>query len=74
MNTISINYQLKWQLKSTTHYKWSTCGQLFNCRTKKIIKKTINNGSIGYWINHKFYTLDKLRFNIELIPKQICPF
>jgi len=74
MNSISVNYVLKWQCKFANHYKWSKCGKLFNCQTGKQIKKTLNGGSIGYWIASKFYTLNTLKSQVELIPKEQTPF
>lgn len=73
-NTISVTYALKWQLKFAHQYKWSKCGKLFNSKTGRQLKKVINGGSIGYWIESKFYTLDNLREHLEFIPKQECPF
>ncbi|MFL1896761.1 hypothetical protein ACJRPK_13730 [Aquimarina sp. 2-A2] len=74
MNLISVNYSLKWQHKTHTHYKWSVCGKLFNARTGRKIKKTVNGRSIGYWIKGEFITLNNLRSQLELIPKQETPF
>lgn len=61
MNTISINYRLKWELKTDNKYQWSECGKLFNIKTGREVKKTIVNYSIGYWINRKFMTLNNLK-------------
>lgn len=75
MQTISITYDLKWQLKSYPNYKWSTCKKLFNTKTGRQIKKTLNCRSVGYWISGKFITLNNLRKDLELIPKkEYCPF
>jgi len=74
MNRISISYTLKYQCKFAIHYKWSKCGKLFNMKTGKQIKKTLNGGSIGYWIASKFYTLNTLKSQVELIPKEQTPF
>lgn len=74
MQTISVNYSLKWQLKNLSHYKISACGRMFNCKTGKLLKRTVNGSSIGYWISREFITLKELRTQIELIPKQISPF
>ena len=41
MNTISVNYRLKWELKSNTKYKWSVCGKMFNTQTGRIKKKQL---------------------------------
>ena len=74
MNTISKTYALKWQHKDYCNYKWSVCGKLFNCKTGFEIKKTFNNGSIGYWIKGKFITLNKLRNQLTKIEDTKCPF
>ena len=74
METISVNYSLKWEHTEHTYYKWSACGKLFNTKTNRQIKKTICGGSIGYWIDGNFTTLTKLRLQLRLIKKEYCPF
>jgi predicted lipoprotein len=74
MQTISVNYTLKWQCKFDNKYQWSECGKLFNANTGRMKKKVLNGGSIGYWIGRTFYTVDNLRKEIELIPKNKLPF
>lgn len=74
MQTISIRYALKWQLKGNEKYKWSECGKLFNTNTGRMKKKTVNGGSVGYWIGGNFIILKKLREQLELIPKEKLPF
>lgn len=74
MNSISINYDLKWQIRNNEKYRWSTCKKLFNVKTGRQIKKTLNCRSIGYWIDRKFITLSKLKNELEIIPKQKTPF
>jgi len=71
---ISVNYSLKWQFTLDHKYQWSKCGKLINVRTGNIIKKAYNSGSIGYWLNGKFYTLTKLRSLLITIPKEYIPF
>jgi len=43
---------------------------LYNLKTKHIKKQCYNNGSIGYWLNGKFYSLKKLR---PMLTKYIEP-
>jgi len=74
MNSISINYSLKWRLKDHHNYQWSECGKLFNTKTGRILKKTLVGYSSGYWIGKKFITLNNLRDQLELIPKIKTPF
>lgn len=70
MNNISVNYDLKWQYKPAPWYKWTTCGKLFNARTGRKIKKTVNGRSVGYWLAGKFCPLSRLRTQLEIIPKK----
>jgi hypothetical protein len=74
MNTISVNYHLKWELKTDTKYKWSVCGKLFNTQIGRMKKKVLNGSSIGYWIGRDFITLDNLRKDLQLILKKSTPF
>ncbi len=74
MQTISIDYVLKWEIVFAPKYKFTVCKKLINVNTGKEKKKCYNNGSIGYWIGRKFYTLDKLRDKIRLIPFEKIEF
>ncbi len=74
MNTISINYDLKWQYAKLPHYKWTTCGKLINVQTGRRLKKTMNGRSIGYWVPGNFVTLNNQRADLERIPQKTCPF
>lgn len=65
---------LRWQIVGNDKYKWSECKKLINTNTGKEIKKTINGGSVGYWIGKEFISLNRLKEKIELIPKSNCPF
>jgi hypothetical protein len=66
MDRISVNYDLKWRHKMHNHYQWSTCGKLFNTKSGRKIKKTVNGRSVGYWIKGNFITLNNLRSQLEL--------
>lgn len=74
MNTISIVYSLKWQLKNNTNYQFTHCKKCFNVSRGKQIRMVLNGGSLGFWIAGKFMTLNNIKNNIELIPKKYCPF
>ena len=75
MSSISINYDLKWRYKYAHNYQWTSCGKLINVKTGRKLKKTVNGRSVGYWIKGKFLTLNKLRKDLEVIPKvEYCPF
>ena len=74
MNVIQTNHPLKWRLKNYHNYCWSEDKILFNTKTGKRKKQCYNGGMIGYWIDRKFISLQKLRTEIELIPKIKLPF
>ncbi len=69
MKTISVTYSLKWRIKYAHNYQFTSCGKLFNIKTGRQVKRCLNGGSIGYWIDRKFVTLDNLRASIEKLPK-----
>jgi hypothetical protein len=74
MNSISITYTPKYQVNFATEYKFTTCGLCINVKTGRKIKKVYNNGSIGYSIRGKFYSLTRLRNHLEK-PKEVeAPF
>lgn len=75
MSTISITYTLVWQVKFAPEYQWTKCGKCFNVKRQTQLKQVMQGGSIGYNIRSKFYSLTKLRKNLEEIPKEeYCPF
>jgi hypothetical protein len=76
MNTISVSYNLIWMLKDYPHLQITKCKKIFNTKTGRRIKITLNGGSIGLWVSpKKFIVKSELNKHIELIPKkQDCPF
>lgn len=61
MNTISINYTIKYELDFSPNYKWLNDNSCYNNKTGRKIKQTLVGGSIGYCINGKFHSLKFLR-------------
>jgi len=72
--TLSRNYNLKWQISFAPNYKFTECKKLINCKTGRIIKKTVNGSSVGYWIAIEFWTLTQLRKHLVKIINKDCPF
>ena len=56
------------------HYKWSEDKKLYNCKTGRELKKTLNGGCVGYWIAGKWHNVNKLKQMVERIPINKCPF
>ena len=74
MNTITVTYTLEFRLKDHHNYQMTKCGKMFNVKTGRQIKKSSNNGSIGYWIGKKFLVITKDKKILERIPKENTPF
>ncbi len=74
MNSISINYALLYQIAFAPEYQWSKCGKCFNTKTGRKIKQVYNSRCLGYNIRGKFYSLKKLRTQLELIKTIKTPF
>lgn len=68
-NIISINYELKYQLKDCNYIQFTEDLKMaYNFRISKDIT-TSNNFKKGFWHNRKFYQLSKIKDKIQLIPK-----
>ena len=71
---ITIKYPCKYRLSFAQNYVFSG-DKCFNSKTNREIKQVYNNGSIGFNICGKFYSLKKLKPYLEKIPKkEHCPF
>jgi hypothetical protein len=71
---IQVTLIAKWQIKDANWYKWTNCKKLVNCKTGKIIEKTLKGTKVGYYINRVFVPLSELKNRIELIKEIKCPF
>jgi len=74
MVTISTNYKLKWQFKNYPQYAITTCKNVINTHRGTIVKKTLNGGSIGWWISGNFIAQSKVNSHVELIKLNYIPF
>jgi hypothetical protein len=54
MQTISVNYTLKWQCKFDNKYQWSECGKLFNANTGRLKKKVYGIRKMSNMWKRKF--------------------
>jgi hypothetical protein len=74
MIEFTVKYLAKYRLKNNQHYIFSTCGLCFNQKSGKLVKQVTKKYTIGYLIDGKFRSLDRLREELEIIPKNILPF
>lgn len=74
MIEFTVKYFAKYRLKNNQHYIFSTCGLCFNQKRGKLVKQITKGYTIGYLIDGRFKYLDRLRKELEIIPKNILPF
>ena len=74
MSRHSITYTVKYEIDFASNYKFTTCGLCINTKTSRLIKKVYKNGSIGYSIKGRFYSLTKLRKHLVKPVILKCPF
>jgi hypothetical protein len=63
----SFVIEIVWILKNNNNYGWGKDKNLYNLKTNRKIKLTLNGRSKGYWINKKFYSVSFLKNNNMLI-------
>jgi hypothetical protein len=72
---VKVVFNVYWQVKNNEQFKVTKCRKVINCKTQKLLKQTINGGSLGYNINGNFYNIKTFKNFIEPIPKDIyLPF
>lgn len=72
--TITKVIEIVFELSDIDGYGFGKDKKLYNLKTGRIIRQTINVRSKGYWIGKRFYSLNKLR-PLLIRPKNYnCPF
>ena len=71
---VTINYDLKWQLKTAPNYQFTDDGICINVLRGKVVRKVVVSGTKVYCINGKFKSVLQLRKELIKIEKIICPF
>lgn len=59
--TTKRKYILAFKINFAEEYQVTASGLVFNTKYKRKVKRIYNNGSVGFYINQKFYTLKYLR-------------
>jgi len=70
---IVITYKCKWHLTGNEKYVLSTCGEVINSETNKIICKTEQGGVVGYYLDRSFTPKTEMIF-VKIPTKRQCPF
>jgi hypothetical protein len=59
---VTLNLKCKWKIENNENYVFSENPKLLiNLNTGKVINQITNGGSIGYIINNKFISINKLK-------------
>lgn len=74
METISITYTITFVVDFAPEYKFTKYKECFNAKTGRRIRQISNNGTIGYKLRGKFYSLNNLRKHLVKPVKVDCPF
>lgn len=74
MQTFTIVYTVKYVLDFASNYVWTKDDLCFNLKTNRRIKQVYKSGSIGYYINSKFYSIKFLRKHLIKPKQEYCPF
>jgi len=76
MNSITITYaiELTYKIEGYDNYSFAKDKNLYNLKTGKKLKRTINNRLVGYWFGKKFLSLTAIN-KLLYKPKYVyCPF
>jgi hypothetical protein len=65
-SSIEISIVIKWMIMGHSDYGFGSDKNLYNLKTKRKLKQSLNGGSIGYWFGKEFITLHKLKTLILL--------
>lgn len=74
MVSITTTYKDKWEFKDNPHYIITECKKVINLKRGKIVKKTIKDGSKGWWIAKEFVKESQVNDKVRLILKTKLPF
>lgn len=72
--SITLTIELTFRIKGFDNYSFAKDKHLYNVKTSRRIKQCYNNGSIGYWLGNKFYSLNKLKGMVYKPKKEQTPF
>lgn len=76
MNTISItkHIEIRWEINGIDGYVFGDDKKMYNIKTGREIKQTVNCYSYGYWIGKRFFTLNKIKLLLVRPKYYKCSF
>ena len=74
MQTVSVQYTIKYELSIAPYYVWLNDNSCFNLKTSRKIKQVLVGGCIGCCIDGRFRSLESLRKLLVKPKEEYCPF
>lgn len=74
MHTFTVTYTITFVIDFAPHYAFNKYRELYNIQTGRKLKKISNNGTLGYKIQGKFYSLKRLRKHLVKPKNEQLPF
>lgn len=72
--TVSYSIEIAYEIIGFDNYIISRGGDIYNIKTTRKIKKTLNGYTKGFWIGKKFMTEHKLKPLLKRPENYNCPF
>ena len=74
MQSITKHIEIIWMINGIDGYGFGSDKQLYNIKTERKIKQSMNCCSVGFWIGKKFITASKIKTMLIKHTKQNCQF
>ena len=74
MISIERHIEIKWHINGYDSYGFGIDKHLYNLRSGRQLKQSMNCCSIGYWFGKKFMTLKAIKSLLCIKKENICPF
>jgi len=74
MISVTKDIEIKWFITGYESYGFGIDKKLYNLKTNRELKQSMNCRSIGYWFGKKFLTLKAIKPLLHKKVKTYCPF
>lgn len=74
MKSVVRHIEIKWSIIGYNNYGFGVDKKLYNLKTGRELKQSMNCCSIGYWFGKKFLTLKSIKPLLYRKKKIFCPF
>jgi len=74
MKSVIYTIGIVWEIRGFGGFGFGSNKRLYNLKTGRERKQSINNGTIGYWFGKKFVSIKRLRLLLYKPKQKLCPF